>query len=123
MEFRRVLFRSPAACRFQERGRSGRRAGDLSLATAGGPRLGGRDRKSVAASARAVPPRGQADAERAGRIGVLVAEPSKARKRAVRPRDAASLVLLRGPRDDRSEERRVGKECVSTCRSRWSPYP
>src|SRR3546814_4350319 len=29
-----------------------------------------------------------------------------------------------GSRDDRhrSEERRVGKECVSTCRSRWSPY-
>src|SRR3546814_14536834 len=30
-------------------------------------------------------------------------------------------------RDDdislRSEERRIGKECVSTCRSRWSPYP
>src|SRR3546814_5789824 len=24
--------------------------------------------------------------------------------------------------DVRSEERRVGKECVSTCRSRWSPY-
>src|SRR3546814_15667679 len=23
----------------------------------------------------------------------------------------------------RSEERRVGKECVSTCRSRWSTYP
>src|SRR3546814_16695032 len=23
----------------------------------------------------------------------------------------------------RSEERRVGKECVSTCRSRWSQYP
>src|SRR3546814_20047628 len=22
----------------------------------------------------------------------------------------------------RSEERRVGKECVSTCKSRWSPY-
>src|SRR3546814_11695584 len=22
----------------------------------------------------------------------------------------------------RSEERRVGKECVGTCRSRWSPY-
>src|SRR3546814_17940018 len=28
-------------------------------------------------------------------------------------------LMLRGPR---SEERRVGKECVSTCRSRWSPY-
>src|SRR3546814_4984443 len=24
--------------------------------------------------------------------------------------------------DNRSEERRVGKECVSTCRFRWSPY-
>src|SRR3546814_13407430 len=28
------------------------------------------------------------------------------------------LVILQG----RSEERRVGKECVSTCRFRWSPY-
>src|SRR3546814_9357467 len=27
-----------------------------------------------------------------------------------------------GGRVARSEERRVGKECVSTCRSRWSPY-
>src|SRR3546814_3448447 len=26
------------------------------------------------------------------------------------------------PCRNRSEERRVGKECVSTCRSRWSPY-
>src|SRR3546814_6308719 len=26
------------------------------------------------------------------------------------------------PSQSRSEERRVGKECVSTCRSRWSPY-
>src|SRR3546814_12733158 len=25
-------------------------------------------------------------------------------------------------RSERSEERRVGKECVSTCSSRWSPY-
>src|SRR3546814_7500890 len=25
--------------------------------------------------------------------------------------------------DRRSEERRVGKECVSTCSSRWSPEP
>src|SRR3546814_13508805 len=28
----------------------------------------------------------------------------------------------RPPRAMRSEERRVGKECVRTCRSRWSPY-
>src|SRR3546814_1031967 len=27
-----------------------------------------------------------------------------------------------GEPGNRSEERRVGKECVSTCRSRWSPY-
>src|SRR3546814_7812039 len=47
-----------------------------------------------------------------------------------------ALVRIRGRGDDvhqrrgvvaeqaatRSEERRVGKECVSTCRSRWSPY-
>src|SRR3546814_12729364 len=26
------------------------------------------------------------------------------------------------PENARSEERRIGKECVSTCRSRWSPY-
>src|SRR3546814_11361425 len=31
---------------------------------------------------------------------------------------AARTLLL----DSRSEERRAGKECVSTCRSRWSPY-
>src|SRR3546814_5630995 len=31
--------------------------------------------------------------------------------------DVTLLVL-----PERSEERRVGKECVSTCRSRWSPY-
>src|SRR3546814_11177787 len=27
----------------------------------------------------------------------------------------------KGTKQERSEERRVGKECVSTCRSRWSP--
>ena len=30
--------------------------------------------------------------------------------------------VQRGVISTRSEERRVGKECVSTCRSRWSPY-
>src|SRR3546814_15688218 len=29
--------------------------------------------------------------------------------------------ILAGTADLRSEERRVGKECVSTCRSRWVP--
>ena len=33
------------------------------------------------------------------------------------------LTLEKGEVDiDRSEERRVGKECASMCRSRWSPY-
>src|SRR3546814_1762911 len=35
---------------------------------------------------------------------------------------APSTVADHWPLDKRSEERRVGQECVSTCRSRWSPY-
>src|SRR3546814_17382740 len=44
------------------------------------------------------------------------------------PAQAAALFegldwrLVRPERGRRSEERRVGKECVSTCRSRWSQY-
>src|SRR3546814_5317199 len=34
----------------------------------------------------------------------------------------AKAVVRDAGRVLRSEERRVGKECVSTCRSRWSPY-
>src|SRR3546814_19333404 len=48
------------------------------------------------------------------------------------PADSIRQPVLKPDRDvrpfqdvliDRSEERRVGKGCVSTCRSRWSPYP
>src|SRR3546814_21127696 len=35
---------------------------------------------------------------------------------------ATAVNAMRTAYDYRSEERRVGKECVSTCRSRWSPY-
>src|SRR3546814_14302213 len=44
------------------------------------------------------------------------------------PRTASRLTLritdvrVQRLQDIRSEERRVGKECVSTCSSRWSPY-
>src|SRR3546814_5479374 len=38
------------------------------------------------------------------------------------PNCTTSLLSTTSPRPRRSEERRVGKECVSTCRSRWSPY-
>src|SRR3546814_8967207 len=43
--------------------------------------------------------------------------------RKVEPLARAKKAWIAGFRDARrSEERRVGKECVSTCRSRWSPY-
>src|SRR3546814_18575925 len=42
------------------------------------------------------------------RVGVLVA--------------GDAVAALAGEGELRSDERRVGKECVSTCRSRWSPY-
>src|SRR2546421_9610425 len=66
-----------------------------------------------------VPPRdprftGRAPAERAALIEQL--GPSGAMNRAVHP--AAAQQRRVGGVDDRSEERRVGKEC----RSRWSPY-
>src|SRR3546814_14446714 len=42
------------------------------------------------------------------------------------PGDTAGAILTATPNGSpgvyRSEERRVGNECVSTCRSRWSPY-
>src|SRR3546814_15836196 len=39
-------------------------------------------------------------------------------------RHVTSLAMIcpLGAPEKRSEERRVGKECVSTCRSRWSQY-
>src|SRR3546814_16662523 len=57
-------------------------------------------------------------ARRRSRFGAMVAH-----RRQVHP-DARTA--RHGTNDarigERSEERRVGKECVSTCRSRWSPY-
>src|SRR3546814_12417501 len=47
-------------------------------------------------------------------IGLLMVYPPPRQH----PRPPLPLASARG----RSEERRVGKECVSTCRSRWSPY-
>src|SRR3546814_12158531 len=41
----------------------------------------------------------------------------------VRVKDVGQVVIGGAVRTgSRSEERRVGKECVSTCSSRWSPY-
>src|SRR3546814_5844050 len=53
-------------------------------------------------------------------LGAATAADAKGRKdRDALPDDLAVFVL---GNTIRSEERRVGKECVSTCRSRWSPY-
>src|SRR3546814_19766490 len=47
----------------------------------------------------------------------------QAPERVRRAIQACGLLATYFPPDrPRSEERRVGKECVSTCRSRWSPY-
>src|SRR3546814_4373131 len=53
------------------------------------------------------------DLAQPGHIFPLTAQPGGVLTRAGHTEAAADL---------RSEERRVGKECVSTCRSRWSPY-
>src|SRR3546814_14807002 len=50
--------------------------------------------------------------------GNVEAEPRLDRQRA----DLADLEIEEEGLEFRSEERRVGQECVSTCRSRWSPY-
>jgi transposase len=58
---------------------------------------------------------------------------TKARRSIQNQADEATKSVLKGCRwllvknrenltDERSEERRVGKECTPTCRSRWSPY-
>ena len=50
--------------------------------------------------------------EQVGRIAALVPLPS----------EQALRLTVEAPLLDRSEERRVGKECERLCRSRWSPY-
>src|SRR3546814_13059647 len=64
---------------------------------------------------------GEAWAAEGVRVGYLAQEPQLDPKKTVREnvmdgvRPVADMI--------RSEERRVGKEWVRTCRSRWSPYP
>src|SRR3546814_12942447 len=67
----------------------------------------------------ACPPRGRSHAQRCREMRRLSSPCVARRPRARRDRG----ILHRWPRPwhSRSEERRVGKECVSTCRSRWSP--
>src|SRR3546814_18455888 len=62
--------------------------------------------------------RGQADGHRVARRD----QRRNASAIAFRIVDILFNVRTAGADRIRSEERRVGKECVSTCRSRWSPY-
>src|SRR3546814_14736515 len=61
-------------------------------------------------------------ADEYGMTSATIAETADAwaAQRAFPPVARASPTLAEA--QGRSEERRVGKECVSTCRSRWSPY-
>src|SRR3546814_15126339 len=58
-------------------------------------------------------------AEIAHRIGAVDTVRAAMRGQPLVHLAAVPRLVLHRPR---SEERRVGKECVSTCRSRWSPY-
>ena len=53
-----------------------------------------------------------------GTVRFVIEAESPEAARALGPVQAAAEAAVRR----RSEERRVGKECQSTCRSRWSPY-
>src|SRR3546814_12283086 len=60
---------------------------------------------------------------------LLAREPEYARKAVVllqlcrEIEESGARFALHGILEHRSEERRVGKECVSTCSSRWSTFP
>src|SRR3546814_13174642 len=54
--------------------------------------------------------------------GGFAAAPAPAAPRAGNGAEDMQAMLAYEHHAGRSEARRVGKECVSTCRSRWSPY-
>src|SRR3546814_10359190 len=64
------------------------------------------------------------EAQRLGRIlaGLMPEEPEVLALLALMEIQASRLAARAGADGARSEERRVGKERVSPCRSRWSPY-
>src|SRR3546814_18092599 len=68
-----------------------------------------------------------AEIERARQLSIPASETSHLMAHALLLQDEpdralAELETVSPVHAARSEERRVGKECVSTCRSRWSPY-
>src|SRR3546814_11609422 len=90
---------------------------------------------AMTAPARSWAARHSASAHLRAAVGIArlwkeIGDPRNARADACSPRSERRIarahhdtVIDIRPVDARSEERRVGKECVSTCRSLWSPYP
>src|SRR3546814_19337942 len=64
---------------------------------------------------------GALDRKRVGVVAVAAARVHGIVLPLFKARGVPPAALAHRPRT-RSEERRVGTECVSTCRSRWSPY-
>src|SRR3546814_17043376 len=65
---------------------------------------------------------GEDYAEGKGRSLTTVGSDWKPRPEPIPPSSPAGTGAATARCSPRSEERRVGNECVSTCRSRWSPY-
>src|SRR3546814_14755222 len=55
-------------------------------------------------------------------VGAVVDDLKKRAKKISSSAEVAQVGPISANGDRRSEERRVGKECVRTCRYRWSPY-
>src|SRR3546814_18008349 len=98
----------------------GRRRGEQAERRAHRLIAGDGEREIVAEQAKLVDrfEAGEAAAQRAQRLGRIEGA-EIAELAAVEDRRAAVIRMNPGLRSD---ARRVGKECVSTCRSRWSPY-
>src|SRR3546814_15954571 len=103
MEFRRVLFRSPIS-QHRPRAIMRRRVGEAGAAMAW-PGLFEGERQSTTLTA--------------GRTEKIHLRPALKAKAVVLANNNATSGASRGQRD-RPEERRVGYECVRTCRSGWS---
>src|SRR3546814_16213810 len=99
---------------------SGRRMSRTSPSTVAASAALARPGPISAAICAGVVPRATSRAEPSGRVTRIISDIGKQAFQVER----RTLKSTSPPnRSCRSEERRVGKECVSTCRSRWSPDP
>src|SRR3546814_15751525 len=118
--------RRPAGCAYGTNGRQPRRGyrrGRGRVArSGGGRRLGAAARRLTTTGRRPAPLHRPATGGAAGAGGERSWMVQAIATRPVDGDDQSGDSLCRNTGGDRSEERRVGKECVSTGRYRWSPY-